>query len=526
MASTPTGDLSRRPALRAGVLLLACFTVMRAVYAAVAELRTDEAYYWTWSKESVLSFLDHPPMIAWFVRFGTALFGDTPFGVRFAGLLAMLAAQLLLADIVRRVTRDRGVTLLALLMFDAALYYGLFMAKVAPDAALIPFALGVIWALVRLSQSEDGRWWLVVGAFGGLAALSKYTIVFFLPGIAVFLLVPAWRRRWLFSPWLWGGLALALVLFSPVLLWNAQNDWASFRFQFVRAAATHEVSLRTVGDFFGIQFVMVGPLLLPALIGGVVLTAWRGLRRREPVALLLSGCVLVPFAYFLWKSLSLRIGDTWPMFMWPAAIAASAINLVALRREQGETSWMARSADWWAKVAAASGLCLVAAVFVYYTVGGPPVFGRFDPVGRESGYAAIAARAESEMAKTGATWIATTDYRTYAILRWCLKDRVPVVQINERSRFIGFRAPDMNRIAGHPGLYVARAAAIGDVAWDATTAVRTRLGQIEQRWRGVVIDTYVLETITGWSPVLAPPRQSPLYRWPSLARNGAAPQWS
>lgn len=526
MASLTSDDPESGLRSRAGWLLLGGFTVMRMIYAAVADLRTDEAYYWTWSKENVLSYLDHPPMIAWFIRGGTALFGDTPFGVRFACLLAMLAAQLFLADIVRRVTRDWTVTLLALLMFDAALYYGLFMAKVAPDVALIPFALGMIWALVRLSQSGDGRWWLAVGAFGGLAALSKYTIVFFLPGVAAFLLVPAWRRRWLFSPWLWGGLVLALVLFSPVLVWNAHNDCASFRFQFVRAAATHEVSLRTVGDFFGIQLVMVGPVLLPVLIGGVVLTAWRGVRKRDPVALLLAGCVLVPFAYFLWKSLSLRIGDTWPMFMWPAAIAASAINLVGLRREQGEASWMTRSADWWAKVAVASGLCLVVIVFFYYTVGGPPVFGRFDPVGRESGYAAIAARVESETAKTGATWIATTDYRTYAILRWCLKDRVPVVQINERSRFIGFRAPDLSRIAGHPGLYVARAGTTGDMAWNATTAVRTPLGQIEQRWRGVVIDTYVLETITGWSPVLTPPRQSPLYRWPSLAQTSVARRWS
>ena len=61
-------------------------TVMRVIYACVIDLRTDEAYYWTWSKENVLSFLDHPPMIAWFIRFGTAIFGDTNFGVRFAGV--------------------------------------------------------------------------------------------------------------------------------------------------------------------------------------------------------------------------------------------------------------------------------------------------------------------------------------------------------------------------------------------------------------------------------------------------------
>src|SRR5437764_9187796 len=148
---------------------------LRAVYAGVMELRTDEAYYWTWSKENALSFLDHPPMIAWFIRFGTAIFGDTAFGVRFAGLLAMLATQLLLADIVRRVTRDIRAVILAILMPEAAVYYGLLMGKVAPDIALIPFALAMIWALVRLAASNDPRWWLAAGAFAGLALLSKFS---------------------------------------------------------------------------------------------------------------------------------------------------------------------------------------------------------------------------------------------------------------------------------------------------------------------------------------------------------------
>src|SRR6202012_878286 len=88
------------------IVLISAMTVMRGVYAALLDLRTDEAYYWTWSKESVLSFLDHPPMVAWFIRFGTAIFGDTNLGVRFAGIVAMLVTKFLLADIVRRVTHD------------------------------------------------------------------------------------------------------------------------------------------------------------------------------------------------------------------------------------------------------------------------------------------------------------------------------------------------------------------------------------------------------------------------------------
>src|SRR3954469_14813710 len=217
-------------------------TAMRLVYAGVLELRTDEAYYWTWSKEGVLSFLDHPPMIAWFIRFGTTLFGDTNLGVRFAGILAMLVTQLLIANIVRRVTHDFRAIVLAVLMPEAALYYGLLMAKVSPDTALIPFAVAMLWALVRLDENGNPRWWLAAGLFAGLALLSKFTAIMLLPAVIAFVLVPDWRRRWLLSPWPFLAALIAAIVFLPVLIWNAEHDWASFRFQFVRAVATHPLS--------------------------------------------------------------------------------------------------------------------------------------------------------------------------------------------------------------------------------------------------------------------------------------------
>ena len=57
-------------------------------------------------------------------------------------------------------------------------------------------------------------------------------------------------------------------MFLPVLIWNGQHDWASFRFQLVRATATHEWSLRTVGEFIGLQFGLVGFVLLPVVLSG------------------------------------------------------------------------------------------------------------------------------------------------------------------------------------------------------------------------------------------------------------------
>ena len=498
------------------ILLIAALTAMRLVYAGVLELRTDEAYYWSWSKESALSFLDHPPGIAWLIRFGTAIFGDTNLGVRFGGIVAMAVTQLLLADIVRRVTHDVRAVIFAVLLPEAALYYGLLMAKVAPDTAVIPFAVAMLWALVRLHESGNPRWWLVAGLFAGLALLSKFTAIMLLPAVIAFALVPDWRRRWLLSPWPWLAALIAVAVFSPVLIWNAQHDWASFRFQFVRAVATHQLSFRTVGEFIGLQFGLVGFVLLPVVLSGVTLTAWRGYRNREPVAILLSTAVLVPFLYFLWKSLTLRVGDTWPMFLWPAGFAAAAINLVMLSRE-GRPEWMIKSTFWWARVAVISGITFVVGVFFYYVAAPWNVIGKSDPVGGEAGYEQVVARAQAQLQNTGATWIATSDYRTYAMLRWYFNGRVPVIQINERGRFQDFRDPGMNLVRDHTGLYVAREPDHRLPLWDLTTAKREPLERVERVWRGMVMDTYALEKLTGWTPELSPPPDSPLFRWRVLA---------
>ena len=509
-------DRPAAPPWLAVVALIAVLTLMRIVYASVLELRTDEAYYWTWSQESVLSFLDHPPMIAWFIRFGTAIFGDTNLGVRFAGIVAMLVTQLLLADIVRRVTHDFRAIVFAVLMPEAALYHGLLMAKVAPDVAMIPFAVAMLWALVRLHESGNARWWLAAGLFAGLALLSKFTAVMLAPAVLAFALVPDWRRRWLLSPYPWLAVLIAVIVFLPVLIWNAEHDWASFRFQFVRAVATHEISLRTVGEFLGLQFGLVGFVLLPVVLSGVTLTAWRGYRTREPVAILLSIAVLVPFGYFFWKSLTLRVGDTWPMFLWPAGFAAAAINLTMLSRE-GWPDWIVKSTLGWARVAVMTGIAFVVGVFFYYVATPWNLIGRVDPVGGEAGYEQVVARARDQLQKTGATWIATTDYRTYAMLRWYFQGRVPVIQINERGRFQGFRDPGMDLIKNHTGLYVAREPDNASSLWDLTTAKRQPLERVERSWRGVVMDTYALEKLTGWTPELSPPPDSPLFRWRVLA---------
>ena len=376
--------------------VVALMTMVRCIYATEMELRTDEAYYWTWSKESVLSFLDHPPMIAWFIRFGTAIFGDTTVGVRFAGIVAMLASQVLLADIVRRTTRDGRAVAMVLLLPEAALYYGLLMAKIAPDVALIPFALALIWALVRLVDTHDGRWWLAAGLFAGLALLSKLTALMLLPAVAAFLLMPS-QRRWLATPWPWLAALLAVIVFAPVLVWNAQHDWASFKFQFVRASADHPLSIRTLSDFLGLQFGQVGIILLPVVISAVALSAWRGVVRRDPVAMLLATAVMVPFAYFL-----LEVADAaGRRYLADVSLAGQVLPPL---RSTGcgcvRSDWTSlhrhlhRKLDRCCRIV--TGIPLVIVVFLYSVASPWNLIGRNDPIGAEAGYDIVATQVEAD----------------------------------------------------------------------------------------------------------------------------------
>jgi 4-amino-4-deoxy-L-arabinose transferase-like glycosyltransferase len=87
----------------------------------------------------------------------------------------------------------------------------------------------IAWMTVRLLQSENPRWWLGIGAAIGLGAMTKYTIAFLCAGLAVgVLLSPA--RRYLRSRWLWLGVAVALAICLPNLVWQARHDFISLDF--------------------------------------------------------------------------------------------------------------------------------------------------------------------------------------------------------------------------------------------------------------------------------------------------------
>jgi hypothetical protein len=82
---------------------------------------------------------------------------------------------------------------------------------------------------------------------------------------------------------------------------------------------------------------------------------------------------------------------------------------------------------------------------------------------------------------------------------------------------MGFRDPGMNLIRGHAGLYVGRVPDDRSALWASIPAAREPLGRVDRSWRGSVMDSYALEKLTGWTPELTPPPDSPLYPWRVLA---------
>jgi 4-amino-4-deoxy-L-arabinose transferase-like glycosyltransferase len=73
-------------------------TALRLAVAATMPLSPDEAYYWVWSRALAPGYLDHPPMVALWVRAGTAIAGDTALGIRLLAPFAVALASLLIAD--------------------------------------------------------------------------------------------------------------------------------------------------------------------------------------------------------------------------------------------------------------------------------------------------------------------------------------------------------------------------------------------------------------------------------------------
>ena len=216
--------------------LVVCSVLLRLIYCSQIELLPEETYYWNYSRHLDIGYLDHPPMVAWLIRAGTTLLGDSELGVRAGALLCGLLSSVFIYRLTRNLF-DEAAALVALVLMQGLPFFFFSGILMTPDAPLTAAWAALLYFLERaLIAGRASAWW-GAGLSLGLGMLSKYTIVMVVPAAFIFMVWDAQARRWLWH-WLpYTALALAAVIFAPVIYWNATHEWASFAFQTARRLA-------------------------------------------------------------------------------------------------------------------------------------------------------------------------------------------------------------------------------------------------------------------------------------------------
>jgi 4-amino-4-deoxy-L-arabinose transferase-like glycosyltransferase len=436
------------PRLPSATAVVGIFLVIHLIAAIFVDLGFDETYYWTWSQHLSASYYDHPPMVAWWIRAGTAIFGDTPIGIRLFFVLSMVpvSAALYAAG---ALLFDRTTATLAVAFLNAELVFAILGFVASPDAPSVTFWTFAVLALALIVRHGDQRWWVGIGIAAGLGVLSKLTALFLGPTL-IFTAAGFQRLRSSFiRPWLWLGGAAALLVILPMLLWNIDHDFVTWNKQFGRLAnrAFHPAGPL---EFVGTLFVVLNPAV--AVLAGFAALLWLRRKSRDPSLGMVLATVAPMLLFFLVAALRQRIEANWPAPICPtiALVAAAGAARVAEARR-----WK-RLLAWYRDAALPFGFgTAVVATFLMINPG-YVIPARYDLGRTFRGWDELASAAVRAQTLAGADWIAPASYDATAELAYHLRNAaVPVVGINERRRYV-FAPPPDPALLGRPALILAK----------------------------------------------------------------------
>ena len=485
----PAGRVRAWPApATALVLLVAGLVALRLAAAATLGLAPDEMYYWVFSRNLDLSYYDHPPAVAYLIRLSTSVAGHSAFGVRWLTVLLSGLVSLAVYRLAVRLYRDRSVGVDAAALLQATLFVGFGSLFVTPDAPLLALWLLALLAAAELWRTGRGAWWLAIGAAVGLAFLAKYTALFLGFGLLLWILVTPAMRRWLLSPWTYLGGGVGLALTAPVLIWNAQHQWASFAKQFGRAVPrTFQPGF--LPEFAAGQVLLLTPFVAVLAVWGTILAVRETARRGGPAPALLVATTLPLLAYFAYHALFARVEANWP---GPLVLAAVVMAAAGLRRPPSlATSPAGRAfafcARWAVPAGVALGLLLLAhAEFRLVRL-------RPDPVAQLAGWEDLVREAERQAHEHGAGTLAGVSYQVTSALRYFGRGDLPALQLTERIRYAMEPAPDVAAVRARPVLVLAepRHACRALVGAERAFARVDLLGTLPRNWHGSRVETYV-----------------------------------
>jgi 4-amino-4-deoxy-L-arabinose transferase-like glycosyltransferase len=330
-SDSPISNPRLTPLELVAIVVFIAAALGRLWLALAMDLDGDEAYYAFWAHWPSLAYLDHPPGVALSIWLGEAIFGPTVLGVRaFA-----LATQLAVAAALWRTTRlliphNRNAAPVAVIWYSLSLVAATsFVAT--PDAPSTLFWTLAVWSAAEATTRDRPNWWLAVGLFAGLGLVGKYTNAWLGIGLVAYLLLTPDGRSQLRTWQLWAGGFLALVVFSPVLWWNATHAWRSFLFQGARITSVETKLGALLPEFLISQAALTGPILMVCSMLGII--AWAiGHARQSGAKLALPILTSLPLLlYFVVHSLHARVEANWPQPVLPMMTIVAAWVVVSLK---------------------------------------------------------------------------------------------------------------------------------------------------------------------------------------------------
>jgi 4-amino-4-deoxy-L-arabinose transferase-like glycosyltransferase len=430
----------------------------------------DEAYYWVWSRALAPGYLDHPPMVALWIRAGTALAGQTALGIRLLGPLSAAAGTWLLALAAEDLAPGKGAGLAAASLLNGTVLLNAGAVTMTPDTPLLFFWTAALFCLARLLRTGRAAWWLGVGLAGGLALDSKYTGLLLGAALAVWLAAIPGARHWWRCWQLWAGAALALTLFAPVLFWNAAHHWVSFAKQGGRGEAWAPAqSPRFLAELLAGQIGLATPVILVGFGVGLRKLAADGAWRAPANGLLI--CVVgVPALVLLQHALGGRVQANWPSVLYPgAALAAGCAGI-----------------GFW-RIAAWSGLALTAPLYAQAAYAPLALPRKLDfTLIRLAGWNDLAGAAYVAATSRHAGFVAADEYGLASELAFRLHS--PVLGVEPRWQYFALGHGPLPGAAGILVRSQRRAGAPDPRIWPGAT----RLGDIRRQRNGVVAETYTV----------------------------------
>lgn len=305
-------------------MLIAAFTALRLVVAPSFGLGVDEAHYVLYARHLDLSYVDHPPLTGWTHWPFQQVMGVGEFVARLPAILLFAITSFLIYRYVVVFSRSQYGGILALLAVNTSFILNVMGLMLLPDCFLLLLVFPLIEVILNLEEKGRFSDFVWLGIILGTAGLAKYTAVLFIPPLVGYFII---RKRWriLFSPAMFFAATLALVIISPVLVWNARHDFASFKYQTSHVLADTAPSLKSFFVSLAAQCGAYSPFLFIVAFYGFF-KSWREKNDRLLLACLFGGTILI---FFMYGSLFERTLPHWPSVFYVLFIPIGVYHLFA-----------------------------------------------------------------------------------------------------------------------------------------------------------------------------------------------------